>query len=51
MNGAGSPSGRRMNRSAGVLLSFLAGLAAAAMLHYLVYRVGLPSQPFIYVAF
>jgi hypothetical protein len=32
-------------------LSLLAGLLAALVLHYLLYRVGLPSKPFIYVAF
>ena len=33
------------------LLSLLAGLAVALMFHYLLYRVDLPSKPFIYVAF
>lgn len=32
-------------------LSLLAGLATALMLHYLLYRAGLPSKPFIYVSF
>jgi hypothetical protein len=32
-------------------LSFLAGLAVALMLDYLLYRIGLPSKPFIYVSF
>lgn len=32
-------------------LSVLAGMAVALMLHYLLYRVGLPSRPFIYVSF
>ena len=32
-------------------LSLLCGLAIAVMLHYVLYRVGLPSKPFIYVAF
>jgi hypothetical protein len=32
-------------------LSLLAGLAVAVMLSYLLYRVGLPSKPFIYVSF
>jgi hypothetical protein len=32
-------------------LSLLAGLAVALMFHYLLYRVELPSKPFIYVAF
>ena len=33
------------------VLSFVAGLAAALVFYYLLYRVGLPSRPFIYVAF
>ena len=32
-------------------LSLLCGFAIALMLHYVLYRVGLPSKPFIYVAF
>jgi len=32
-------------------LSFAAGLAVALVLDYILYRVGLPSKPFIYVAF
>ncbi|HVW20909.1 MAG TPA: hypothetical protein VHC86_06805 [Opitutaceae bacterium] len=32
-------------------LSLLAGLAVALVLHYVLYRVGLPSKPFIYVSF
>lgn len=32
-------------------LSFLAGMALALMLDYLLYRVGLPGKPFIYVSF
>jgi hypothetical protein len=32
-------------------LSFLAGVALAVMLDYLLYRVGLPGRPFIYVSF
>lgn len=31
--------------------SILLGLISAVILHYLLYRLGLPSQPFIYVAF
>lgn len=33
------------------LVSLVAGVLAAIMLHYLFYRLGLPSKPFIYVAF
>ena len=31
--------------------SALAGLAASFVVFYVLYRVGLPSKPFIYVAF
>ena len=31
--------------------SLLTGLLIALLLHYLLYRIGLPSKPFIYVAF
>ena len=31
--------------------SLLIGLGIALLLHYLLYRVGLPSKPFIYVVF
>lgn len=30
---------------------FAAGLLVAAVLHYMLYRIGLPLEPFIYVAF
>jgi hypothetical protein len=33
------------------LVSLVAGVAVAVVLHYVLYRVGLPSKPFIYVAF
>lgn len=33
------------------LLSLVVGVLAAVVLHYVLYRVGLPSKPFIYVAF
>jgi hypothetical protein len=32
-------------------LSFAIGLLMALAIHYLLYRIGLPSKPFIYVAF
>ncbi len=38
-------------RAAARTLSLLAGMAVAVVLHYVLYRVGLPSKPFIYVAF
>lgn len=31
--------------------SFLMGLVIAVLLNYVLYRLGLPSKPFIYVAF
>jgi len=31
--------------------SLLLGLVLAVLLHYVLYRLGLPSKPFIYVAF
>jgi len=33
------------------LLSFGLGLLAAGLLHYVLFRIALPSKPFIYVAF
>jgi hypothetical protein len=33
------------------LASLTAGLLAAFVLFYVLYRIGLPSKPFIYVAF
>ena len=33
------------------VFSFMAGLAVALMFTYLLYRIGLPSKPFIYVSF
>jgi len=32
-------------------LSLLLGLAVGAIIHYSLYRIGLPLQPFIYMAF
>ena len=31
--------------------SLVVGILAAFALHYVLYRIGLPSKPFIYVAF
>ena len=33
------------------LLSLALGLLAAGVLHYVLFRIALPSKPFIYVAF
>lgn len=41
-------------RAAGILaggVSLLVGVFVAVVLHYALYRMGLPSKPFIYVAF
>lgn len=34
-----------------ILLSFVAGLLTAIVLHYALYRIFLPLEPFIYVSF
>ena len=41
----------RQARLARAAVSVVLGLAAALVLNYILYRVGLPSKPFIYVAF
>ena len=33
------------------LISFAAGLAVALVLHYILYRIGIPGEPFIYAVF
>ena len=38
-------------RVVATLFSLLAGLAVALMFDYLLYRIGFPSKPFIYVSF
>jgi len=38
-------------RGLAALLSLAAGLAVALVLHYILYRVGIPGTPFIYVVF
>lgn len=32
-------------------LSLALGVVVAVIMHYVLYRIGLPSKPFIYVAF
>jgi len=32
-------------------LSFVAGVATAVILHYMLYRIGIPLKAFIYVVF
>jgi hypothetical protein len=41
----------RAQRLLAAALSLLAGMAIALVLHYTLYRIGLPSTPFIYVNF
>jgi hypothetical protein len=38
-------------RAARWLLSFLVGCGIGILLHYTLYRIALPIEPFIYVAF
>jgi xanthosine utilization system XapX-like protein len=38
-------------RQVGALLSLAAGVAVALVLHYVLYRIGIPGTPFIYVVF
>ncbi len=33
------------------LRALLLGVAAAVVLHWMLYRIGLPLEPFVYVAF
>lgn len=40
-----------LHRAATHTCSLLLGLACAVLLSYVLYRLGLPSRPFIYVAF
>ncbi len=40
-----------VRRALGVLTGVLLGLGLGAVVHYLLYRIGLPLKPFIYVAF
>jgi hypothetical protein len=34
-----------------IVISFVIGLAIGIVFHYALYRMGLPIQPFIYLAF
>ncbi len=34
-----------------IVISFVIGLAIGIVFHYTLYRMGLPIQPFIYLAF
>jgi len=45
------PSAALARRVASHALSLGAGVLAALILHYVLYRIDLPSKPFIYVAF
>jgi hypothetical protein len=41
----------RLRQSGALALRVLLGLAIGVFIHYLLYRLFLPVQPFIYVAF
>jgi hypothetical protein len=41
----------RLRRTASHAICFGLGIVLAVLLHYVLYRLGLPSKPFIYVAF
>jgi hypothetical protein len=41
----------RAHRPALITISVLAGVFAGVLLHFLCYRLELPSRPFIYVSF
>jgi hypothetical protein len=41
----------KIPRGTASALSFIAGLAVALMFSYLLFRIGFPSKPFIYVSF
>lgn len=46
-----SGGGSRGARVTAALLSLLIGLAVGVLTHYILYRLSLPSKPFIYAAF
>ncbi len=51
---AQKPQAKDIARLTGIgqhIASFGIGLLIALLLHYVLYRIGLPSKPFIYVAF
>ncbi len=39
------------NRITSTVLSLVIGLAVGVLAHYILYRLSLPSKPFIYAAF
>jgi hypothetical protein len=41
----------KIKPAASVLLYLGLGVAAGVFLHYLIYRLSLPTEPFIYVSF
>jgi hypothetical protein len=46
-----SSTGDRHHRLGRWCLSFLVGCALGVLFHYMLYRLALPVEPFIYVAF
>lgn len=45
------PRGNPFRALARIAVSLVLGLLVGVVLHYLIYRLSLPSKPFIYVAF
>lgn len=39
------------NKSMRIVASFVLGCAIGVLLHYVLYRMGMPIEPFIYLAF
>jgi hypothetical protein len=48
--GPGKPK-RPPSRALTAFASLAAGLAVALVVHYVLYRIGIPGKPFIYVVF
>ena len=41
----------RLNLALAWSLSFATGVGVAAVIHFMLYRIGIPLKPFIYVVF
>lgn len=48
---AANPAVREPRKIVWACASLVLGLAAGVFLHYLIYRLSLPTEPFIYVSF
>jgi hypothetical protein len=42
---------KRMNATVNWAISFCVGVVMALLVHYMLYRIGIPLKPFIYVVF